>query len=425
MSFNRSPQQDGRRRRALFDEAAENGPSRTAARTRTSKANAVSRSRAGAVVPYGSPEFVDHLPRVTDLVPMKWRYIIPLTLLGLGVIAGLEWLYSLMPRLAPLTTDGSVESFDLDAEGTLAVWFSSLVLLLSCGVSLIIYSVRRHTIKDYNARYRIWIWAAACWLLMSVDETASLHESFKELMAYLTGSRIVGDGSMWWVMAYLLILIPVGIRLTLDMRNSRLALGVMMLAGASFGMSVVVQLQWIMPESGARGVMLEEGCEMLGDVLLLLGLVLHSRYVLLEAQGLLPPRRTRAEKKGANSQQDAQGKGSSSTASKRRQSRARKETTPARKSARRTRETLEEDDGQYDDELYDDEQYDVEEDDLDSSDVEPEEIARPAASRKKNSASTAGHSKLRIDEAEASPPESKLSKAQRKALRKQKRLEQR
>ena len=52
----------------------------------------------------------------------------------------------------------------------------------------------------------------------------------------------------------------------------------------------MAQLGWILPEAGAREVMLEEGAEMIGNLFLLLAMTLHARYVILDAEGLLPHR---------------------------------------------------------------------------------------------------------------------------------------
>jgi hypothetical protein len=219
------------------------------------------------------------------------------------VIAGLEGLYRWMPRLAAATTDGRVAAFDLDGEGTLAVWFSAMTLALAGLVALVVYSVRRHKTDDYPGHYRIWLWAAACGLLMSLDETASLHEGFKEMMVLLTGTRVFGDGSIWWAAVYGFLLGAVGTRLLVDMRHCLLSSGAFVLTAACYALAVVTQLGWILPESGARGVMLEEGAEMVGNLMLLLAMGLHARHVILDAEGLLPPRKQRT---GETSEGDAE-----------------------------------------------------------------------------------------------------------------------
>ena len=166
---------------------------------------------------------MDEQVRLTDLVPQSLTKIFALFIVGIGVVVALEMLYAWMPALAPMTTDGRVAAFDLDGEGSLAVWFSSTTFLLAACAAVIVYTVRRHKTDDYNGHYRVWLWAAMCWLVLSIDETSSLHEGFKEMMTQVTGTRLMGDGSMWWVIAYFFLLGAVGTRLVVDMRSCRLS----------------------------------------------------------------------------------------------------------------------------------------------------------------------------------------------------------
>jgi len=242
---------------------------------------------------YGDAAFMDEEPRLTDLVPTRLPAMAAVMLAGLAVIAGLELLYSWMPELAPMTSDGRVAAIDLDGEGSLAVWFSSMILAAAGLVAVVVYRVRQHRSDDYHGRYRIWLWAAMCWFLMSLDETASLHEGFKEMMACVTGTRILGDGSLWWIIAYGFLLGGVGMRLLLDMRECAASTAAMIATAGCYGLAVVAQLGWVMPDSGAKGVMLEEGAEMVGSLMLLMAMILHARHVILDAQGLLPERKPR------------------------------------------------------------------------------------------------------------------------------------
>jgi hypothetical protein len=231
--------------------------------------------------------FMDRQPRITDLVPSRLGVIALLLFLGAAAIAGLEALYYYMPRWAEHTSDGRIAAFDLDGEGSLGAWFSSVSLGCASLLSLVILSVRRQKADDYHGRYRVWFWAALLFFAMSVDEAASLHEGFKEMMTFLTGHRLAGDGSLWWVIAYLLVGGVIGLRVMLDIRRSRTATTVMIMAAIAYAAAVVVQLEWLLPQYGAQGVMVEEGLEMSGNLLLLLSLVLYSRYTILDAQGLL------------------------------------------------------------------------------------------------------------------------------------------
>ena len=110
-----------------------------------------------------------------------------------------------------------------------------------------------------------------------------------------SGTRLLGDGSIWWVAPYFFLLGAVGSRLVVDMRECRLSTAAFLAAGGCYVFAVVTQLGWVLPESGARGVMLEEGSEMVGNLLLLLAMGLHARYVILDAEGLLPRRKPRTD----------------------------------------------------------------------------------------------------------------------------------
>lgn len=243
---------------------------------------------AGPVAHYPASALGEGQPRLTDLVPQRPWVLALLFMVGLGVTAGLVALYDQMPRWADRTTDGRIASFDLDGEGSLAVWWSSALLTLAAGLSIAIYLVRRHRQDDYRGRYRGWPWAAFCWLVMSVDETGSLHEAFKELMSQVAGTRLSGDGSLWWVLAYATVLGSLGLWLLLEVRESRGTLTLFLLAGVSLAVAVAAQLEWLLPQSGARGVMLEEACEMLGYQLIVFALAVYARHVVRDARGEVP-----------------------------------------------------------------------------------------------------------------------------------------
>jgi hypothetical protein len=312
MQFLRHGQAGDRRRRLITEDAmsastpnSDSQPARPAAKSPT-------RKRADRS-PYGDGSFLREQLRLSDLVPKRYSTLGLLFFVGLCLIAGLEALYAWMPRLAGMTHDGRVAALDLDGEGGLAVWFSCALLASASLVALLVYAVRRHRLDDYHARYRVWLWAAACWMLMSLDEGASLHEGFKECMTTLTGHRLMGDGSVWWVGAYLIVLGSVGMRLVLEMRPCRSSRAALAGAAAAFATAVVAQMQWIMPQTGLRGVMVEEGCEMLGDLLLLLSMALHARFVILEAQGVLPAR-SRSDESAADEQSKRKAKPESAAA---------------------------------------------------------------------------------------------------------------
>lgn len=225
---------------------------------------------------------MDENLRVIDLIPRRWSTLVGLFIVGLAIIVVLEGLYAITPQLIAKTTDGSVAAFDLEKEGSIGAWYSSMLLFMAGLVSLIVYSIRRHHTNDRHHYFRIWLWAAICWFILSIDESASLHEGFKELMPLLTGTRLMGDGSLWWIIPYFFLLVPVGLRLFIDMRKCRKSAAMFFLAGLAMAIAIVSHLNFILSDHILIAQMIEEGAEMLGFFFVLSAVTLHARYLILQ-----------------------------------------------------------------------------------------------------------------------------------------------
>ena len=127
---------------------------------------------------YGDAAFMDDEMRLTDAIPRKLTTYLLLLLGGIAVIAGIELLHVWMPTMGAYTADHRIVAFDLTAEASLCVYFSSAALQMACLVAILVYMIRRHRVDDYQGQYRIWLWAALCWFVLSADEEAQLHQGF-------------------------------------------------------------------------------------------------------------------------------------------------------------------------------------------------------------------------------------------------------
>lgn len=299
MQLPRHGQLDDRRRRVLTEEVI--GSSGTMAEPSPDAGSSASSTSSRRRRPlqtarsYGDDVLIDRQPRVTDLVPQRYSMLALALIAGLTAVVGLEAAYLWLPELSALTSDGQLTAIDLEAEGALASWFSSTTLTLAAVVAAVVFSVRRHRQDDYHGRYRVWLWAAALWMTMSIDEGASLHEGFKELASHYSGQRGYADGSIWWIAGYGLIFATVGTRLFLEMRCCRLSSTALFAAVACYVAAVVVKIGMVPTLHGAYAVMTEEGCEMVGNVLLLFSMAVHARFTILDAQGAIAPRAKKAK----------------------------------------------------------------------------------------------------------------------------------
>ncbi len=192
------------------------------------------------------------------------------------------------------TPPALVSLFDVTGEGNIPTWFSSS-LLLACSLLLSIIAINKKSERD---RYALrWAGLAACFLFISVDEAARIHELFVAPVR----SSLGASGFLYyaWVIPYgtaLLTLTLLYLRFFFDLpKQTRLLFfiaGVTYVSGA-VGLELVEG--FIDARFGADHVMwmalstLEELQEMAGlsvfAYALLSYMVPHSREIVLTISG--------------------------------------------------------------------------------------------------------------------------------------------
>jgi hypothetical protein len=214
-----------------------------------------------------------------------------------GLMAGYTWSLDLLRAANPRPAMA-----DLGNYGSLGNWLGSLLLLAASLLAIVTYTVRRHKVDDYRGHYHVWPWAAACWFVMASDMAAGLHQGFQQVMISLTGSRIVGEGSVWWVVPVLLLIGSIGSRLLIDMWSSKLSSIALLSAAIAYLTALLTFFHGIYLRSEISQLMLLQGGLLGGHLLVALSMGLHARYVLLDADGSLPKRlpKKKAEKRKAD-----------------------------------------------------------------------------------------------------------------------------
>lgn len=237
---------------------------------------------------------MDRQPRVVDLLPRHYGWLALVFFLGAVGIAALEAGYYYLPQLVKFSVSGRIAALDLAGEGNLASWLSTALLTAAAVTAWVVYGIRKHRADDYHGRYRIWFVAASAWLFLGMDEAASLHEALRDLAVGLSGEHGIGQGSVWWLGVFGLVLGFVGLRLALEMRECRLSTTLLLMCALVYSAAAVVllngEMHWFPQLAGAEAVMLEEGLTMTANLLLLTSQLVHARYVVLEAEGEISPR---------------------------------------------------------------------------------------------------------------------------------------
>jgi len=171
----------------------------------------------------------------------------------------------LLADVAARTDDGHIGVFDLDQEGTLGVWFSSVQFMLVAAACLGISWCDRGR-KCGVRGGPFWRLAAVLFLFMSADETGVIHEMFGGTMnKTLPGVPL--SASMWWAVPYGAVLAVVFLLACLRfMRTPGLVAAVAFAVGLWAGAVFFEQVHLF---ADNINIAIEEGLEMAGTAVLL------------------------------------------------------------------------------------------------------------------------------------------------------------
>ena len=222
-------------------------------------------------------------PLLSELAPRRDSTFLVIFAGGVLLNLLLGGLYAIGFRLAHLTTDGKLAALDLDSEGSIASW-CGIVLLFLCGLATLLVRRLRVAAGCSPSERRLWLAVSFLWFTMSLDEGASLHEAFKELMSRLTGTRILGDGSIYWAVPYFLLLSASGLFILRAARRCPAAIICLLSAGITYAIAVIAQFELLLGNQPAVETWIEESCEMLGGLFILLTLGLYARSVVVDLE---------------------------------------------------------------------------------------------------------------------------------------------
>lgn len=177
---------------------------------------------------------------------------------------------------------GMVRQFDLNAEGNLAAWFSSFLLLASAGLCFLVSQV--HRLRDHPLAAR-WGMLSAFLLVMAIDETSQLHDM---ATGPLRNGLGLDFGVLYfaWLIPALVVVGLAAVYFAPVVRHMSATVRPQLLLAAIVYLSGAVGLEMIGGNVVADGrqslsylvvLTLEEGLEILGGFLLLTALLNQLR----------------------------------------------------------------------------------------------------------------------------------------------------
>ena len=163
--------------------------------------------------------------------------------------------------------------FDLNAEGSIAVWFSSMQLFSVAGVT---------AYCAWKERRRSWWWLSGLFLYISVDETAGFHEVIGNVLERRLSIPLFPPGSpRYWLLAFFPLIgfavWHVGKFLSKDFQG-RTGSRVLAWAGlAAWLEALLIESEWVFHESPIPvRIGWEEFLEMAGATCFLVAFLTHA-----------------------------------------------------------------------------------------------------------------------------------------------------
>lgn len=291
---------DSRRLRVMLDESSVEptpGSATLAATNRKKKSSQSNKTR--RLYGYGAERRSQ--PKTTDLIPKRWFAYSTVVLALIATVCGLNALSIYSPSLHTYFGDAGVDAFSLRGGGTLASWFTSVLLAFTAAYCLQVYYLRKHRCDDYRGSYRIWLWSFCVFMVASVTGAVDLGQISQNVLA-ATAGKLPSLGP---------VSIPVlvgGVALTamiaLMVWEVRVSRGAMALVGLSWlgGLVSVLSVEpFVRNQVAESSLVLVRANAWLGfSSCAFLAVVTYARYVYLAANGMLPVRQTESKPAKAN-----------------------------------------------------------------------------------------------------------------------------
>ena len=277
---------DARRRRLVVDpsqSASQAGEDGTAA-PRSSKSSG--KKKDVRAYSYGADR--RNVNKTTDLFPKRvvsylLAVFVLLACLGLinyGAIQASQWKAQI--------GDAGVSSLAISGHGSVASWFSSFLLILCSLASLQIFALRKHRCDDYRGTYRLWVWMAGVLLFASLCCIVNLGSIAAFAIESLAPDLF--SQKPWLMPTIVISLLTILVaRAVYEVRRSRGSMTWMGLAWAGYTAAILLQLgpvrESVLMEFGPE--MVAGNCVLFATTALLMAHLTYVRFIFLRAHGLI------------------------------------------------------------------------------------------------------------------------------------------
>ena len=260
-------------------------------------------SAKGPVRAYSPAVLGERQPRVIDFLPVRPLWVALALLVGLAGIAAIEALHVQVARLQLKGGTTHLAAVDVATRGSLATWYASVLLMAATGWSFIVFAIRAHRVDDYRGRYRVWLWTTAALAWLSLDAATGLHNVLGFAVSLAAGQQVLtanaaSNHAITWLALYGLVLGALGIRLAIEVWPSLPSFAALLIAGLGYlcgGLAELGMLPTIAPLGAAATA---STVALLAHLALAASIGFFARHVYLDATGRLKVHIDPDKKKG-------------------------------------------------------------------------------------------------------------------------------
>lgn len=312
----------GRRRRVLND-----GVRAASAAAEAELANSDPVADGARMRRFAPPEGSVSFAVARGLLPTSGLRLASVALGGTATVAALlagHYYSAMLPAsLAPVLA--------LSSPTALASWLTTTLMLTIAALCVAIYGLRSNRTDDVRGRYRWWMSAACACLAANAIYATRLHVIAAETLAQVTGFAPLG-GALWWIAPAAVGALAIGFRPLGDLRESKLSLSFVVLSVLALGASACGSAGLLPGVAAPFSTLIAFGGLLVGLVFAIVAQLSYVRRVLQETDGAVPaPVKKTAVKKDAAKKGEVKQE-AAGTAPEPAKSRAKPRTKPASES---------------------------------------------------------------------------------------------
>ncbi|MCA9217882.1 MAG: hypothetical protein KDB27_32655 [Planctomycetales bacterium] len=285
MAIRRKTTRDDRRRRVLVDDTAAALPTQHSASSMADSESSLSL--------YAPDALAANQPRITDLIPVRAIAQAFCSLVGFSVI-GLHWTLGVILHSEDANSSAFAKVFDGLQPGSLGAWTACATFIIAAVISVLLFWIRQHRIDDYGGRYRIWIYAAVCFLLLSIEAAVGLRAAVHYQLQGVLPSVItpIHLSAAWGIIAIVAIA-----RLAVEMRASIGSIIWLVVCCSLYAAAAIVRLDIIDTSFAGPISAFSAAVTLAAHWSLAMSLFAYARFVYLDAQGVVAEWRIEAAKR--------------------------------------------------------------------------------------------------------------------------------